>query len=237
MANSDRPDGESGNNTQDAIAEENDQRVLLKDKAYSEIKQRILDGEYSPGSFLAERRLAQQLEMSKTPIRSAIERLEAEGFVSVSPRQGIVVKEAAFHEIVDFFDIRIALETFVVRRLAGTLSSGEIERIQENLEAQRKHAEARTAQHVAAYVDLDAKFHLLLCEFFGNQEIVRSMTRQRDKVHRIVSKVLHQNLDRMPTSTEEHVEIAEAVIKGEKDQAAELMKDHLEYGKQYLIER
>lgn len=237
MANSDRPEGESGTTMKNTVADETDERVLLKDKAYSEIKQRILDGEYSPGTFLAERRLAEKLDMSKTPIRSAIERLEAEGFVSVSPRQGIVVREASVHETLDVFDIRIALETFVVKRLAGRLSSEETDRIWANLEAQQEHADAQTPEDVAPYIELDADFHLLLCEFFDNQEIVHTMMRQRDKVHRIISKVLHRNRSRMVSSTEEHIEIAKALIQGEGDRCAELIERHLQYGKEFLMER
>lgn len=217
--------------------EDDSQRVLLKDKAYSEIKQRILDGEYPPGTFLAERRLAEKLDMSKTPIHSAIQRLETEGFVSVSPQQGVVVREVSVHETGDFFDIRIALETFVVQRLAGRISADETDQIWENLEAQREHAEAQTRESVFPYVELDANFHILLCKLFGNQEIVRIMTRQRNKLHRIVSEVLQRNLSRMIPSTEEHVEIAEAVIQGEGNRAAELAEEHLQYGKQFLVRK
>ena len=60
-------------------------RVLLKDQAYEELKKLIMNEVFSPGTFLSERQLAARLDMSKTPIRSALERLESEGFVAVSP--------------------------------------------------------------------------------------------------------------------------------------------------------
>ena len=69
-----------------------DRRVFLKDRAYEELKTLILSEALPPGSFLSERALGQKLGMSKTPVRSAIERLENEGFVSVSPQQGVVVR-------------------------------------------------------------------------------------------------------------------------------------------------
>ena len=61
----------------------NGERTLLKDRAYDELKNLILDETFSPGTFLSERQLAARLGMSKTPIRSALERLEAEAFVAV----------------------------------------------------------------------------------------------------------------------------------------------------------
>src|SRR5215510_9474028 len=94
-------------------------RGLLKERAYEEIKRRLLNNDYPPRSFLAERQLAEQLGMSKTPVKAALERLEHEGFITVSPQQGIVVREMALHEIVDQYEIRTALETYIVRAVAG----------------------------------------------------------------------------------------------------------------------
>ena len=104
-------------------------RVFLKDHAYERLKTMILSEQFPPGSFLSERTLAETLGMSKTPVRSAVERLENEGFVSVSPQQGIVVRALSAEEIRNHFDLRIALETFVVRRLTGTLSAAQHEQL------------------------------------------------------------------------------------------------------------
>src|SRR5437870_2186503 len=100
-------------------------RHLLKERAYSEIKRRILDGGFAPSTFLSERQLASQLAMSKTPIRAALERLEMEGLVVVSPQQGILVRDLSVHEIADLYEMRAALETYVVRAVAGQLTAGQ----------------------------------------------------------------------------------------------------------------
>src|SRR5437899_8390145 len=97
-------------------------RALLKDRAYDRIKVRLLNDDYPPGSFLSERQLAENLGMSKTPVKAALERLESEGFISVSPQQGIVVRELSVHEIADQYEIRAALESYTVRALAGRLT-------------------------------------------------------------------------------------------------------------------
>jgi DNA-binding GntR family transcriptional regulator len=101
-----------------------DRPVLLKEQAYQQLKQMLVDGTYVPGTFLSERRLAEQLGMSKTPVRAALERVEAEGYVTVSPQQGIVVRELSLREIKEHFEIRMALETHIVRRLAGLACAG-----------------------------------------------------------------------------------------------------------------
>src|SRR5262245_11966916 len=87
------------------------ERGLMKEHAYADLKQRILSGTIAPGSILAERQLAADLGMSKTPVRAALERLEHEGFITVSPQQGILVRDLSIHEIADQYEIRVALET------------------------------------------------------------------------------------------------------------------------------
>ena len=97
-------------------------RSLLKERAYTEIKQRILSGVLAPSTFLSERQMAGQLAMSKTPIRAALQRLEVEGLVTISPQQGIIVRDLSVHEIADLYEMRAALETYVARTLAGRLT-------------------------------------------------------------------------------------------------------------------
>jgi DNA-binding GntR family transcriptional regulator len=207
-------------------------RGLLKERAYSEIKQRILSGEYVPGSFLSERQVALQLAMSKTPIRAALERLELEGFVTISPQQGVILRDLSVHEIADHYEIRAALESFVLRRLAGRLTPGQAERLEANLAEQEANARER---HVERGVQLDADFHTLFCEFLGNQEILRVLGNLRDKVHRIITRVYKLNADRIVTSYQEHRGIADAVLQGDAALAARRIEDHLEYGKQALL--
>ena len=209
-------------------------RVFLKDRAYRELKDLILGEVFPPGTFLSERQLTARLDMSKTPIRSALERLESEGFVTVSPQQGIVVRELSVHEIVDLFDVRIALETFVARRLSGRLVPEQMAQVRENLGAQAACVEVGDAVRCTV---LDANFHLMLCEFLDNREIVQAMRELRDKLYRVALRVSRQAVGRLQASTEEHRGIAEAVIEGEGERAAARVEAHLEYGKRFLVSR
>ncbi len=208
------------------------EKSLLKQRAYDELKQLIQDATFEPGAFLSERQLAAQLGMSKTPVKAALERLEAEGFVAVSPQQGIVVRDLSVHEIGDQFEIRLALETFVLRNLAGRLDSEQRADLQRNL-VRQEHA-AREGDLVAT-VRLDSEFHTMFCEFLGNQEILRVMLRLRERMHRVVTRVLEQRPDRLQSSYREHLAIAEAVLQGDADRAAAALEEHLNYGKQQLL--
>jgi DNA-binding GntR family transcriptional regulator len=204
----------------------------MKDRAYTQIKRLILDESLETGAFLSERQLAARFKMSKTPIKSALERLEAEGFIGVSPQQGIVVHDLTLDEVGDHFEIREVLEPYVVRQLAGRLTTRQIERMQANLAAQD---ECVASDDGAASVWLDAEFHLLWCEFLGNSEILSTMQRLRDRIHRVVGRVNQRNPLRFKDGRDEHRQIAEAVFAGQGAVAAERMRDHLSYGKQFLL--
>ncbi|MBI1312768.1 FCD domain-containing protein [bacterium] len=208
------------------------ERSLLKQRAYDELKQRIQDATFQPGAFLSERQLAGQLGMSKTPVKAALERLEAEGFIAVSPQQGIVVRDLSVHEIADQFEIRQALESFVLRSLAGKLCNAQVTQLRGNLRQQQQAAKSGDTRAAAR---LDSEFHTLFCTFLGNQEIIRVMLHLREKMHRVVTRVFDQNTHRLGSSYREHQAIADAVLSGNGDQAATALEEHLNYGKQLLL--
>ena len=87
--------------------------------------------------------------MSKTPVHVALERLEAEGFVSVSPQQGIVVRDMSIQDIVEHYEMRQAIEAFVVSKLAGKLGPEQLSRLRRQYRRAKKEPanQGRAAQH------------------------------------------------------------------------------------------
>jgi DNA-binding GntR family transcriptional regulator len=207
-------------------------RSFLKEQAYERIKQRLLNNDYRPGSFLSERQLAQSLGMSKTPVKAALERLESEGFLSVSPQQGIVVRELSVHEIADQYEIRAVLESYTLRTLAGKLTADQVARVRANLAAQARLARSG---NVAKAVELDAAFHAQFVEFLGNGEILRVIVQLREKMQRVITQVFRLCPARIATSYDEHAAIAAAVIAGDGNRAADLLVRHLELGKRLIL--
>jgi DNA-binding GntR family transcriptional regulator len=205
---------------------------LLKTRAYDELRSRIVNNEFPPGSFLAERQLAKQLGMSKTPVKAALERLQLEGFINISPQQGIVVRDLTVHEIADQYELRGALEAYILRTLAGRLNDEQIERLRANLRLQESILGRNEVRHGVAY---DTEFHLLLTEFLGNQEIRRIMVQLRDRMQRIITRVFQLNPGRIDSSYREHVAIAEALIDGDGERAAQMLTTHLELGRSSIL--
>ena len=207
-------------------------RDLLRIRAYRSIKDMILLEQAPAGSFLSKRQLARELDMSPTPVHSALERLEAEGFVRISPQQGIVVREFSIQEIADFFEFRLAIESFVIRSLAGRLTTEQKLGLRENLRAQAATAKSGDLD---AFVQEDAAFHHLICEFHGNAQIIDSMAQLRDKLYRVARSVSTRVSDRPTTAYKEHKGIADAMIAGDAEAAVQRLTDHIQFGRQVLI--
>lgn len=204
----------------------------LKDQAYSRIKERIQDTTFSPDEFLSERKLSLLLGMSKTPIKAALERLEQEGFVRVSPQQGIIVRELSMKEVADQFELRSALEVFVVRAVAGQLTNKQSAEIERNLVNQHKAAKKDAVRRL---VELDAQFHLMLCNALGNQAIIDCLAQHQSRVHRVIFEVMSKAPGRLTEAVAEHEEIFAAVQDGQAAKGVKLLKQHLQFGMQYML--
>jgi DNA-binding GntR family transcriptional regulator len=205
---------------------------LLRYRAYWELKDLILRGRLAQTPFLSTRTLAKQLQMSLSPVRSAVERLETEGLLSIGPQRGIVVNELTTSEIVDHFEIRQALETLVVRKLAGRLSAEQATELHANLAA---HQAGMPSQGLEGYIARDSEFHLLLAEFSGNADIERVLRQLRDRIFRVVLRVIEHVPQRMQESIDEHRQIVACLLSGDGGQAADVMIRHLQAGLKSLV--
>ncbi|MEM7386363.1 MAG: GntR family transcriptional regulator [Verrucomicrobiota bacterium] len=206
-------------------------RFLLQEKAYNELKERLLREELEGETFLSERQIAADLGMSKTPVKAAFVRLQHEGFVKISPQQGVVVRNLSHEEIADHLETRLALETYAARKIAGNLTDEQWKQLQDNL---RDHAASAADNDVRRSVWLDSQFHILLVSFLGNREMEKIMEQTRDKMFRIMGRILFRNRTRVEKTLTEHASIADALREGRSQLAAELMMQHIERGREFL---
>jgi DNA-binding GntR family transcriptional regulator len=207
--------------------------MMLKDRAFEEIKALIQTGQITSESTLSERHLAARLGMSKTPIRAALENLESQGLVTVSPQRGIFVRELSAREIAELFDVRMAVESVIAVQLArSALTTSQQEAIKANL---RLQAAAAESEDFLAATELDVAFHRLLAALLDNREMMTWLERCFDRLHRSILQVNRLAPGRLPESKKDHDGIAKAIIKGLPEDAARLMKDHLSFGRRFLL--
>jgi len=205
--------------------------MLLKDIAYDKIKQKILNEDYIPGKFLSERTLIEDLDMSKTPIKNALIRLETEGFLTVSSKQGIFINELSVDKINDMYNLRIALETFNCKSLAERITSQQLEELNQILEITKKVTDELDINSFATY---DHEFHLAISNMAGNMEITEILINRQDHLRRITLKHLRKDPNRVKIFYREHLEIFEA-LKAHSSSSVQLMEKHLENSKSILF--
>ncbi len=209
------------------------QPTSLKEQAYEQMLERIQSGTFAPHSALSERQLAEILGMSKTPIRAALEKLEAQGLVTVSPQRGIMIRELSAREIGELFDVRMAIEPFVVERLTQrTWTVEQRNQLKANLKAQRV---AVAAEDSLAATKLDIEFHRSMAEVLDNREIVSLLEKCFNKLHRSVLHINTQVPGRLRKSFDDHELIAQLISGGDSKKAMEAMREHLRYGRQFLL--
>ena len=208
-------------------------RELFKDRAYDELRSRLSNCSYVPGTFLSERQLAAELGMRKTPVKAALERLEMEGFITVSPQSGIVVRELGDDEIADIYEIRIALEGYAVKRITNSITKPQLERWEATLTALGQIANQPEKNRLKV-VELDEEFHSLPIQFLGNRQILQTMQQLSVKNKMVINSVFSLLPDRAGQSLQEHRQIVAAARAGDGVTAGQLMETHIRAGHEIL---
>lgn len=207
--------------------------VTLKERAYMELRQMILNGDIHSNEHLTEKYLVDQLKMSRTPIRAALERLAVEGLVHYSPNRGLMLTELSLQRVVDFFDFRIAIEGHIVQKLAArSWDEADIEWFRANLAEQEAFLAARD---YASFTRVDSEYHRKLAEVYDNQEMTQTMDQLQDKLFQVALKVLRKDNARIQQSYEDHRDIFEWIVQGDGEAARKRMVEHLEFGARILI--
>lgn len=199
------------------------ENLTLWQRVYNHLRTEILEDRLEPGAELIETVLAEQLGVSRGPLREAISRLAAEGLVTVSPRRGAVVRSLSKAEFLELYQVREALERMAVQLAVPRLTEEQFE----ELGALNETMEAHAAQNeVEAFFEANIAFHSRLLEASDNgklQELYRQLLDQLGR-YRLRSLTLRGNLQR---SVSEHKAILRAAKRGDAERAAQLMAEHI----------
>ena len=206
--------------------------VRLQDKAYTEIRKFIVEGTLARGEFLTEGELVARLGMSRTPVRSALHRLEQDGLVRIFPKQGIYIPELSVAQIHEMYDLRIALETFAVRRLTTKNTAHKFSALREILDLQRQQLELL---NTSTFMIEDTRFHVSLIQFLENKELMLVFERNSYKLLMFGQEIFKRDIRRLELSYAEHCEILDAMEHGDGQKAAMRMEEHLLRGRAILL--
>jgi DNA-binding GntR family transcriptional regulator len=148
-------------------------------RAYREIKRRILELKYAPGERLSELRLAAELGLGRSPIRTAFAQLRGEGWVSVSPQSGTYVRGLTEEEIAEVFEVRLVLETYVAGMAASRIS---LEKVNELRTAFRSLIPFTQDEDLERYLELDLQLHVTIYHAAGNNIITSTLLNLLDRI-------------------------------------------------------
>jgi DNA-binding GntR family transcriptional regulator len=199
------------------------ENLTLWQRVYDHLRTEILEGRLEPGAELIEVALAEQLGVSRGPLREAIGRLAAEGLVTVSPRRGAVVRSLSKEEFLELYQVREALERMAVQLAVPRLTDEQFAELASLNEAMEAHA---ARNEVESFFEANLAFHARLLEASGNgklEELYRQLLGQLGR-YRLRSLTLRGNLKR---SVAEHKAILRAARRGDAERAAQLMAEHI----------
>jgi len=193
----------------------------LTELAYLSLKQHMLDGSLVEGSRLTEETLARQLGISKSPVREALNRLEAEGLITIEARRGAFVRKFTLDETRDLFDLRILLEVYAVER--AQITPDLLTALADSIERTKEHL--RNGDKLA-HSEEDLRFHTMIAASTGNGEFVRAFDSVQHKSILSRSKTYHLSPTSAPVN---HQKIYEALKKGDREEAKRAMRDHIQF--------
>ena len=202
---------------EDAVA-----RPLQGDSAYERLRSEIREGTLKPGTRLTETELAERLAISRTPVREAIRRLEAEGLVDHQPRTGAVVRSLDYPEIMELYEMRTVLEGTAARLAARAASPMELEELR-SINADM----GRVTTSAAEMARLNRQFHLRLLDAARNRFLVKSMT-SIENTMLILGPTSMGTEDRAEQAVTEHDAVLAAMDARDGEAAEAAMRAHME---------
>ena len=198
----------------------------LAENVYHSIKQDIFDFRLLPGDRFTEGQVASRLNVSRTPVREGLQRLEKEGYLQVHFRAGWSVRELDFRQFDNLYDLRIILESAAVRQLCDHAERPQIDHLKAIwLIPAEERSEDRDEM-----TQLDEAFHSSLVAAAGNPELLRCHREVTERI-RILRRLDFTETDRIAATYQEHAQILRAVLRRRADQAILLLRAHIETSK------
>ena len=195
----------------------------LRDRAYEEIKRRIIRCELKPGAYVNEASLSAMLGIGKMPVHQALHRLMHEDLVEIIPRKGVIVKPVSLDNVLKMIEVRIVNEAFAVRLAAERASAAEVKALEEILAHGRRATDAHDVEEI---MQTDQRFHFGLAEAANNPvlfDILRRLHEQSLRLWYISLRSLSQQAD----VEAQHQAILTAVAMRNPDAAEAAMRTHI----------
>ena len=204
-----------------------------KDKIYQAIKRKIIDTEYKPGDMLSDRKIADELHVSRTPVREALNLLQMDKYVIQEAGRGFFVKGLSLQDIENLYIVREALEVTALKQSAETHEPKALENIGLLLE---KHGELIKDYKPKGKFLEDADFHRSLAAMSDNSFLLQILESIYERIE-MLKNIESVQIDRVKIANEQHQMIYNTLAQGDFTKAGELLSRHIIDSKNDILKR
>lgn len=205
----------------------------LREIVFEYLRQSILDGKLEPGKRLMEIQMAEQLGVSRTPIREAIRKLELEGLVVMVPRKGAYVADVSIKDILEVLEIRMVLEGLAASLAAERMSDDEIKELTSICEQFKKYYEE---DNIEGMIEKDVEFHDCIFNSTGNEKLNQISQSLREQIYRFRVRYISR-YDKAKELVEEHQALLEAIVNRDPENANKYGMAHIENLTSHMMEQ
>ncbi len=185
------------------------------------LRDRILSGEIAPGTRLLQTEVAEQFDMSTTPVREALRQLAAEGLLDGDPHRGVTVHRTSLKELEEVYEIRLVLEPLAIGATARNITAEDLELA----EALMRSMEAESDP--ASWIALNAEFHRVLIEAADRPRLAAIVHNLRALSAVYIAASFQELPSRIEAGNAEHRELIEACREGDIERAQHIERQHL----------
>jgi len=194
------------------------------DKAYHQIKERIITVKMPPGSVIQETKLMDELSLGRTPIREALKRLQTESLVVVAPRRGLFVADVTITDLQQIYEVRVEIECLCARLAAQRFTPDHLAEMRRLVAAYQ----AGDKDDKLLVLDLDRQMHSLLARATGNKFLCEEF----EQFYNLSIRIWHLAINRINSrdiDVEAHLDILTAIEEGDSCRAEKRMRAHIQH--------
>ncbi len=203
----------------------------LREIVYEQLKRQILTGRITPGTRMMEVELAEEMGVSRTPVREAIRKLEKEGLVTIEPRRGAYASDISVKDMVDTLEVREDLEGLAAALAAERMTE---EQINELVKITEGYSEAILNSDTEKIIHFDEKFHKYIVSCSGNKTLIQLSEIVQELALRF-RYIYYDDFSRYENMPVEHRQIIEAITSGDAETARFSADNHVKKLKEFVI--
>ena len=208
-----------------------DEYIPLRDIVFKTLREAIITGELKPGERLMEIKLANELGVSRTPVREAIRKLELEGLVIMAARKGAEVAPINEKDLKEVLEIRKSLESLACELACRNVKASDIRKLRS---INQEINQAIEAEEIEQITQKDVEFHEIINQLTENQRLIQMLHQLKEHIFRYRFEYIKE-MENKQTIVEEHGRIIDALAEKNPKKASSEIEQHIETQERYIL--